>query len=108
MTRRRESGQVLAALVAAAAVALSPAVARAGDGAGDQLGGVPALGEYIEEVPTATGSTPTSPPKSRWKTVKPRRAVLTNMHSDIDYETLRRELPDGLVPAFDMMRLTSG
>jgi phosphoribosyl 1,2-cyclic phosphate phosphodiesterase len=40
--------------------------------------------------------------------VKPRRAVLTNMHSDIDYETLRRELPDGVVPAFDMMRLTSG
>jgi phosphoribosyl 1,2-cyclic phosphate phosphodiesterase len=40
--------------------------------------------------------------------VKPRRAVLTNMHSDIDYETLRRELPDGVVPAFDGMRLTSG
>jgi phosphoribosyl 1,2-cyclic phosphate phosphodiesterase len=40
--------------------------------------------------------------------VKPRRAVLTNLHSDIDYETLRRELPDGVVPAFDMMQLTSG
>ncbi|HEV7874549.1 MAG TPA: MBL fold metallo-hydrolase [Enterovirga sp.] len=40
--------------------------------------------------------------------VQPRRAVLTNMHSDIDYETLRRELPDGVVPAFDGMRLTSG
>lgn len=75
MTRRRETGRILAALVAAAAVALLPAVARAGDGNGDQLGGVPALGEYIEEVPTATGSSPTSPPKSRWKNVKPRRAV---------------------------------
>ena len=27
--------------------------------------------------------------------VKPKRAVLTHMHVDLDYETLRRELPDG-------------
>jgi phosphoribosyl 1,2-cyclic phosphate phosphodiesterase len=33
--------------------------------------------------------------------VKPRRAVLTNLHLDLDYETLRRELPDGVEPAFD-------
>jgi phosphoribosyl 1,2-cyclic phosphate phosphodiesterase len=38
--------------------------------------------------------------------VKPRRAVLTNLHTDLDYEKLRRELPDGIEPAFDMMRLT--
>ena len=25
--------------------------------------------------------------------MKPRRAVLTNLHTDLDYETLRRELP---------------
>jgi phosphoribosyl 1,2-cyclic phosphate phosphodiesterase len=37
--------------------------------------------------------------------VRPRRAVLTNLHTDLDYETLRRELPDGIVPAFDGMRL---
>ena len=37
--------------------------------------------------------------------VRPRRAVLTNLHSDIDYDTLRRELPDGIVPAFDGMRI---
>jgi phosphoribosyl 1,2-cyclic phosphate phosphodiesterase len=36
---------------------------------------------------------------------KPKRAVITNMHADIDYETLRRELPAGVVPAFDGMRL---
>ena len=35
----------------------------------------------------------------------PRRAVLTNMHSDMDYEILRGEVPDGVVPAFDFMSL---
>jgi phosphoribosyl 1,2-cyclic phosphate phosphodiesterase len=33
--------------------------------------------------------------------VKPRRAILTNMHLDMDYETLQRELPQGVEPAFD-------
>ena len=37
--------------------------------------------------------------------VKPRRAVLTNMHTDIDFDTIRRELPDGIEPAFDGMTL---
>jgi phosphoribosyl 1,2-cyclic phosphate phosphodiesterase len=36
---------------------------------------------------------------------KPKRAVITNMHADIDYETLRKELPEGVVPGFDGMRL---
>jgi len=36
---------------------------------------------------------------------KPKRAVITNMHADLDYETLRRELPEGVVPGFDGMRL---
>jgi phosphoribosyl 1,2-cyclic phosphate phosphodiesterase len=37
---------------------------------------------------------------------KPRRAVITNMHSDIDYEVLRQSLPEGVIPAYDGMRLT--
>lgn len=37
---------------------------------------------------------------------KPRRAVITNMHADLDYEVLRASLPHGAVPAFDGMRLT--
>ena len=37
---------------------------------------------------------------------KPRRAVITNMHSDLDYEVLRQSLPQGIVPAYDGMRLT--
>jgi phosphoribosyl 1,2-cyclic phosphate phosphodiesterase len=36
---------------------------------------------------------------------KPRRAVITNMHSDLDYEVLRQSLPKGVVPAHDGMRL---
>ncbi|MEM0986636.1 MAG: MBL fold metallo-hydrolase [Pseudomonadota bacterium] len=33
--------------------------------------------------------------------VGPRRAVLTNLHVDLDYETLKRELPQGVEPAYD-------
>jgi phosphoribosyl 1,2-cyclic phosphate phosphodiesterase len=36
---------------------------------------------------------------------KPRRAVITNMHSDLDYEVLRQSLPPNVVPAHDGMRL---
>ncbi len=37
---------------------------------------------------------------------RPRRAVITNMHSDLDYEVLRQSLPPNIVPAYDGMRLT--
>lgn len=37
--------------------------------------------------------------------VKPERAILTNMHIDLDYATLCRELPDGVEPAFDGMEI---
>lgn len=33
----------------------------------------------------------------------PRRAVLTNMHIDLDYETVRAETPDHITPAHDGM-----
>jgi phosphoribosyl 1,2-cyclic phosphate phosphodiesterase len=35
--------------------------------------------------------------------VKPKRAVLTNLHIDLDYETLKNELPPGVEPAYDGM-----
>jgi phosphoribosyl 1,2-cyclic phosphate phosphodiesterase len=38
--------------------------------------------------------------------VKPARAILTNMHVDLDYEALRRELPAGVEPAFDGMTVS--
>lgn len=37
--------------------------------------------------------------------LQPRRAVLTNLHTDLDYETLRQRLPEGVEPAYDGMRL---
>jgi len=37
---------------------------------------------------------------------KPKRAVITNMHSDLDYEVLRQSLPAGVIPAYDGMKLT--
>ncbi len=37
--------------------------------------------------------------------VKPRRAVLTNLHTDLDYARLAAELPPGVEPAFDGMRI---
>jgi phosphoribosyl 1,2-cyclic phosphate phosphodiesterase len=37
---------------------------------------------------------------------KPKQAVITNLHSDLDYEMLRKELPPNVVPAFDGMKLT--
>ncbi|HEX3699530.1 MAG TPA: MBL fold metallo-hydrolase [Phenylobacterium sp.] len=37
--------------------------------------------------------------------VKPRRAILTNLHIDLDYADLAGKLPKGVEPAFDGMRL---
>jgi phosphoribosyl 1,2-cyclic phosphate phosphodiesterase len=36
---------------------------------------------------------------------KPARAVITNMHIDLDYETLKAELPPHITPAFDGMTI---
>jgi len=33
--------------------------------------------------------------------VRPRRAILTHMDRDLDYDTLRRELPEGVEPGYD-------
>lgn len=38
--------------------------------------------------------------------LKPNQAVLTNMHIDLDYQTLKKELPENVIPAFDDMILT--
>lgn len=40
--------------------------------------------------------------------IKPKRAILTNLHADLDYETLRRELPPHIEPAFDGMTFEAG
>ncbi len=37
--------------------------------------------------------------------MRPRRAILTNLHTDLDYETLRARLPAHVAPAYDGMRV---
>jgi len=39
------------------------------------------------------------------KLFRPRRAILTNLGSEVDYAVLRTELPDNVEPAHDMMRV---
>jgi len=38
--------------------------------------------------------------------IGPGRAILTNLHAELDYETLRARLPSQVVPAFDGLTLT--
>jgi phosphoribosyl 1,2-cyclic phosphate phosphodiesterase len=41
----------------------------------------------------------------QWITrLKPRRAILTNLHIDLDYAILKAELPPGVEPAYDGLR----
>ncbi|MDB5649877.1 MAG: Phosphoribosyl 1,2-cyclic phosphodiesterase [Hyphomicrobiales bacterium] len=37
--------------------------------------------------------------------LKPRRAIVTNLHTDLDFERLRQELPHNVEPAYDGMRI---
>ena len=37
--------------------------------------------------------------------LKPKQAILTNMHIDMDYETLCNELPDHVIPAYDGLKV---
>jgi phosphoribosyl 1,2-cyclic phosphate phosphodiesterase len=37
--------------------------------------------------------------------MKPRRAIITNLHTDLDYEELKARLPDHVTPAYDGMEI---
>tara|TARA_B100001564_G_C20155329_1_gene452901 strand:- start:125 stop:511 length:387 start_codon:yes stop_codon:yes gene_type:complete len=37
------------------------------------------------------------------KIVNPKKTILTNLHTDIDYEVLKKKLPKHIVPAYDGM-----
>ncbi|MEP9353408.1 MBL fold metallo-hydrolase [Xanthobacter sp. KR7-65] len=39
--------------------------------------------------------------------LRPRRAILTNLHTDLDYSVLASSLPDGVVPAYDGLSFQS-
>jgi phosphoribosyl 1,2-cyclic phosphate phosphodiesterase len=38
--------------------------------------------------------------------IKPKRAILTNMHTDLDYDELKARLPAHVEPAYDGLRVT--
>ena len=37
--------------------------------------------------------------------IKPKRTILTNMHIDLDYEALNKQLPDNVEPAYDGLKI---
>ncbi len=39
--------------------------------------------------------------------LKPRRAILTNLHTDLDFEKLKAELPPNVEPAYDGMKIAA-
>ena len=39
------------------------------------------------------------------KKIKPKKTILTNLHSTFDYEKLRKKLPNSIVPAYDGMKI---
>ncbi|WP_395175852.1 MBL fold metallo-hydrolase [Roseibium alexandrii] len=39
------------------------------------------------------------------KDLAPKKAFFTNLHNDLDYQTLKGELPDGIEPAFDGLQV---
>ena len=39
------------------------------------------------------------------KRLRPKRAVLTNLHVDLDYQSLKKELPKAVEPAFDGLEI---
>ena len=39
------------------------------------------------------------------KIIKPKKTILTNLHTDLDYQFLKKNLPKNIIPAYDGMRL---
>jgi phosphoribosyl 1,2-cyclic phosphate phosphodiesterase len=39
------------------------------------------------------------------KIIKPKKTILTNMHTDLDYTQLKKILPKNVIPGFDGMTL---
>ena len=40
------------------------------------------------------------------KIFKPKKAILTNLHTDIDYKEIKKKLPKNVIPAHDGLTLT--
>ena len=39
--------------------------------------------------------------ETKQEILKPKKAILTNMHNDLDYEAIKQETPENVEPAHD-------
>ena len=39
------------------------------------------------------------------KEIKPNKTILTNLHSSLDYDMLKKKLPKSVIPAYDSMKI---
>ena len=60
---------------------------------------VPALAGRTERATRRLATT--TPFPALVERVRPARAILTNLHTDLDYRSLARRLPAGVEPAYD-------
>lgn len=84
-------------------LAYLPDVSRITDSAAAQLQN---LETFVVDAlrPTPHNSHLSLPETLAWiERLKPKQAVLTNMHIDMDYDVLQGQLPDNVVPAYDGM-----
>jgi phosphoribosyl 1,2-cyclic phosphate phosphodiesterase len=57
--------------------------------------------------PTPHPSHLSLPETLEWiKRLKPKQAILTNLHTDLDYDALCAQLPENVTPAYDGMEIT--
>ena len=71
-----------------------------------RISGTSTCGSSMRCATSRTRATSASTRRSRGsQRIGARRAVLTHMHIDLDYATLKRELPEGVEPAYDGMAI---
>lgn len=86
-------------------VAYSSDVAHLPEASFDILSGVDVwIVDALRETPHPTHAHLERTLEWIWR-IKPRRAILTNLHIDMDYDQLRAKLPEGVEPAYDGLRL---
>ena len=85
-------------------LAYSPDVSDVPDGTAAAVAGSRRLDRRLPAASRRIRATSSVKRALEWiERLKPKRAILTHMTADIDYETLRRELPEGVEPAYDGM-----
>jgi phosphoribosyl 1,2-cyclic phosphate phosphodiesterase len=101
----QEHGEITSLGFRFGTVAYSPDVSGLSDGAAEALTGLDVwIVDALRYTPHPSHFTVRQ--ALEWiERLKPKRAILTHLHVDLDYETLRRELPAGVEPAYDGMQI---